>query len=106
MFIGQVKCGLRNNNWFRNVEVIGRLEKNSLDGLVMDVVVGKGKNRLQLVLMRQEEKKLKTVQIISFKEFPYKGKGRNDMIAVWEVESKGFYFFKGKRNNMPMAVIT
>lgn len=44
MFIGQVKCGPRNNNWFRNVEVIGRLEKNSLDSLVMDVVVGKGQN--------------------------------------------------------------
>lgn len=41
------------------------------------------------------EEKLKTRSSIntSFDEFPYKGKERKGAIAVWEVESRNFFFF-------------
>lgn len=56
---------------------------------------------------RKGEEKLKTRSVnTSFDEFLYKGKERKGAIAVWEVESRDFFFFlKSKRNNMPMAVI-
>lgn len=30
----------------------------------------------------------------SFREFLYKGKGRNRMITVWEIESRDFIFLR------------
>lgn len=44
---------------------------------------------------RKGEEKLKTRSSIntSFDEFPYKGKERKEAIAVWEVESRDFFFF-------------